>query len=354
MYNIYYIESAQLNYFLSRLKDSFKVFSPVAKERQGKGEIDYYYQALIPGQPFVYNPYRAVDPLKSFFTYPYEKLAEYFTAEKGVTELAQKTVIFGIKSCDLAGHKIQDFVFLEGVEVDSLYRLRRESAVLISSDCTDFKEVCHCLAWEIFPYPAAGFDLNLSPLNDGYLVEVGSNKGEGLIQQYKDCFAAAKDSQISGRQAKRHSLSERLKRHLLTQDLVCRNDAQRVVKDGYSLDTWKQFMLTCVECGGCNLICDTCHCFLLADNRAGRQNEKVRVWDSCLYANYARVAGGANPLKLRAQRLRNRFMKKFDFFVDNLGMPACCGCGRCIEVCPGKIDIREVLKDLAKRIAEAK
>jgi predicted aldo/keto reductase-like oxidoreductase len=42
-------------------------------------------------------------------------------------------------------------------------------------------------------------------------------------------------------------------------------------------------------------------------------------------------------------------MKKFDFFVDNLKMPACCGCGRCIEVCPGKIDIREVLKDLAAK-----
>jgi ferredoxin len=123
------------------------------------------------------------------------------------------------------------------------------------------------------------------------------------------------------------------------------------MKDGFALDTWKEFMLPCVECGGCNLICDTCHCFLLADRKSDGINAKVRIWDSCLYANYARVAGGANPLKLRAQRLRNRFLKKFDFFVDNLGMPACCGCGRCIEVCPGKIDIREVLKDLAKRLS---
>jgi ferredoxin len=112
-------------------------------------------------------------------------------------------------------------------------------------------------------------------------------------------------------------------------------------------------MRTCVECGGCNLICDTCHCFLLADRppQPGQSDataQKIRVWDSCLYANYARVAGGANPLKHRAQRLRNRFAKKFDFFVDVLKMPACCGCGRCIEVCPGKIDIREVLKSLAQ------
>ncbi|MCM8781306.1 MAG: 4Fe-4S dicluster domain-containing protein, partial [Candidatus Omnitrophica bacterium] len=257
-----------------------------------------------------------------------------------------------VKSCDIAGHRVQDFVFLEGVEVDSLYRLRRENTYLISGDCTDFKSVCHCLAWDISPYPTEGFDLNISTLNEGYLVEVGSKRGEELIQIKEDYFVPAKATQISACQAKRQAFVDRLKRHLLPQNLVSKNIVQRLVRDGYYLDTWQQFMFTCVECGGCNLICDTCHCFLLADRRIGesRQNEKIRLWDSCQYANFARVAGGANPLKTRAKRLRNRFLKKFDFFIDNLGIPACCGCGRCIEVCPGKIDIREVLKDLAKKL----
>ena len=109
-------------------------------------------------------------------------------------------------------------------------------------------------------------------------------------------------------------------------------------------------MLTCVECGGCNFICNTCHCFLLSDTGDESKNKKLKLWDSCQYANYSRVAGGANPLKARYQRLRFRFTKKFDFFMDNLGMPACCGCGRCIEVCPGKIDLREVWKDLEKKL----
>jgi sulfhydrogenase subunit beta (sulfur reductase) len=42
--------------------------------------------------------------------------------------------------------------------------------------------------------------------------------------------------------------------------------------------------------------------------------------------------------------LRNRYLKKFDFFVDNIGSQACCGCGRCVDVCPGKIDIRHILQ----------
>jgi sulfhydrogenase subunit beta (sulfur reductase) len=349
MHNIYYIESGQLDIFLNILKKSCAVFSPVAREQNFTQETDYSYQELAEGEPLVFNPYRAIEPIKTFFTHPQEELAEYFHTDKPVVDLT-KTVIVGVKACDISGHKVQDFVFLEGVEVDSLYRARRENTVFISSDCTNFKSVCHCLAWEILPYPVEGFDLNLSPLNDGYVVEAGSKKGEEFIQQYKEYFSPAKDAQIAARRAKRESLVDRLKRHLLTQNLVSKNIVQKLVKEGYNLDTWKQFMLTCVECGGCNLICDTCHCFLLTDIKKDHQNKKLRIWDSCLYANYAKVAGGANPLKTRAQRLRNRFMKKFDFFVDNLKMPACCGCGRCIEVCPGKIDIREVLKDLVKKI----
>lgn len=349
MSNIYYIDSSQLNTLFNKLKKKYKVFSPTVKESNFTKETDYSYKDLTKGEPLVFNPYRAVEPLKTFFTYTLDKAAEYFEQDESIADLPQ-TIIFGVKSCDIAGHKVQDFVFLEGVEIDSLYRLRRENTIFVSSDCTDFKEVCHCLAWEILPHPTAGFDLNLSPLNEGYLVEVGSPKGEDLIQQYKEYFVLAKDTQVAARKVKRENLIERLKRHLLPQQLVSKDTVQRLVRGGYSLDTWQQFMRPCVECGGCNLICDTCHCFLLADTKEGNINHKLKVWDSCQYANFARVAGGANPLKTRTQRLRNRFMKKFDFFVDNLGMPACCGCGRCIEVCPGKIDIREVLKDLAKKV----
>jgi predicted aldo/keto reductase-like oxidoreductase len=58
------------------------------------------------------------------------------------------------------------------------------------------------------------------------------------------------------------------------------------------------------------------------------------------------VAGGANPRRHLYERLRNRFDKKFDFFPQALKICACTGCGRCVEACPGDIDIREVLKGL--------
>ncbi len=349
MHNVYYSQSHKLNEFVSRLKADFRVFVPAVKLAESGKEAEYTYIRLADDAPLVFNPYRVIEPLKAFFTQFAEKVAGYFRPDAAPKQ-EEKTVIFGIKNCDLYGHKIQDFVFLEGVEVDAAYSLRRENTIFISGDCNDFKSVCHCLAWDVLPYPFEGFDLNLSPLNEGYLVEVGSEKGRDLIERYKEYFTPAKDAQISARKQKRENLVNRLKKHLLPQNLVAKDSVQKLMRQGYHLDTWQQFMLTCVECGGCNFICDTCHCFLLADEKEGQQNSKLRAWDSCQYVNYARVAGGANPLKIRTQRLRFRFTKKFDFFVDNLGIPACCGCGRCIEACPGKIDLREVLKDLAKKI----
>jgi len=67
--------------------------------------------------------------------------------------------------------------------------------------------------------------------------------------------------------------------------------------------------------------------------------------------SFARVAGDHNPRKHLHERLRNRFDKKFEFFPQVMAYTACTGCGRCIEACPGDIDIREVLKGLVAGIS---
>jgi ferredoxin len=36
-------------------------------------------------------------------------------------------------------------------------------------------------------------------------------------------------------------------------------------------------------------------------------------------------------------------MHKFRYYPENFGRVLCVGCGRCIEHCPVKIDLREVL-----------
>lgn len=334
MDEIYYITQSNWKIFLDNLKRTYRVFLP-----QPSGSEDYLYQEAKDSENFVFNAYRCVEPVKSFLAPAKEEITE-LVPEKPIA-------IVGLKNCDLHSLRVQDFVYEQDGEVDPFYHLRREKAVLISGDCTDYKDVCFCLALGVLPFGQAGFDLNLSCLNEGYLVQIGSQKGKNLITPYLEYFVTAKESQISSRTVKRENLKERLNKNLFSQNLPAKEILQSIVKNGYNAATWQNFMLTCVECGACNFICCTCHCFLLADTE-NNAPQRLRMWDSCQYANFARVAGGVNPLRRRSQRLRNRFLKKFDFFVDNLGEPACEGCGRCIEACPGKIDIREVLKDLAK------
>ncbi len=117
-----------------------------------------------------------------------------------------------------------------------------------------------------------------------------------------------------------------------------------VIKQNYDSSLWKEEAETCVECGACNTICPTCHCFLLYDQQDDNNLARFRLWDSCLIKDFAEVAGGANPRPQLWMRLRNRFEKKFDFFPAVNDVYACTGCGRCILACPAKIDIREVLR----------
>ncbi|MFH1201537.1 MAG: 4Fe-4S dicluster domain-containing protein [Candidatus Omnitrophota bacterium] len=335
-----YIKSERFKDFLQGLARTYQIFLPSSKDQ------DYFYSPFSSDKGFLFNQYRSVEPLKSFLTYARQNLGRLF-ADKNYSDRDKPLAIFGVKNCDLTSLRIQDFVFKEGIQTDPVYDTKRQNTLIVSSDCTAYKEVCFCLALDIKPHPESGFDLNLSVLNDGFILEIGSQKGRDTIKNLRHLFIPTTPGQLSGRRLKRENLIEKLKTYLLGLNLAPASSLQKAAKGGYhNLELWTHFMLTCVECGACNFICPACHCFILEDRLRKNNPVRSKVWDSCLYLNYAKVAGGANPLNTRAKRLRNRFMKKFDFFPDNLGTFGCTGCGRCIEACPAKIDIREVLKNL--------
>ena len=123
-----------------------------------------------------------------------------------------------------------------------------------------------------------------------------------------------------------------------------------IIEKNYVAPLWEEEAQTCVECAACNMICPTCHCFLLYDQKKEDLMARFRVWDSCMLKSFARVAAGANPRPRLWMRLRNRFEKKFDFFPNVFNIFACTGCGRCISACPAKIDIRSVLRRLVDNV----
>lgn len=356
----YFLKNEDLLTFLDRIEKEYDLFVPCRAKASLKSKCDFNFElpaqeyclkrySEINKEDFVFNDYRTVEPARTFFTYFKEEVCEYFTKDEsgGARKKKERPVaILGFKNCDIFSLKVQDYVFLQGAEEDPLYKSRREGALIISGDCPAFKESCFCRAFDINPFVSEGFDFNLSPIANGYLVDVASAKARAIAVSLRKLFTPATFGQLSGRSAKRESVTRRLEEHLTHHKIPGKESLQEIVLSGFASKIWEEQMLTCVECGACVFGCDTCHCFLLYDSSSQEDSRRTRIWDGCLFKNFTRVAGGANPLRLRSQRLRNRYLKKFDFFISNLGYQACCGCGRCIDVCPGKIDIRYILSKL--------
>ena len=287
----------------------------------------------------VLGGYRSVEPLKSLVFRPRESLGP------PAADAVSPQVVVGIKNCDLSALRIHDHVFRDTEPADPFYVAAREKTMLVACDCTDCREACFCTAVAEQPYPREGFDINISPMETGYLIETGSERGEALASTASACLGEADSASVAKRDDQRAAMTRRVADQAAGHGLTADLDYRRAVSATEEDRLWDEFAEDCVECGACNFVCCTCHCFLLVDGRSGGDSAaRIKQWDSCLYLNFARVAGGANPRPHRAERLHNRFDKKFCFFPQVLDRYACDGCGRCAEACTGNIDIRKVLK----------
>jgi ferredoxin len=82
--------------------------------------------------------------------------------------------------------------------------------------------------------------------------------------------------------------------------------------------------------------------------------ERLRVWDSCAFAGFTRMAGGHNPRKAVHDRRNRRFFRKLHhYFIQRELTAACIGCGRCAEVCHGDIGMPSVVEIIRRSTTES-
>ncbi|MFA5646034.1 MAG: 4Fe-4S dicluster domain-containing protein [Candidatus Ratteibacteria bacterium] len=278
---------------------------------------------------------RPAEPLKFFF-FPF---SQRILPSQNPSSFR---ILVGAAACDLEGLKVFDHVFSEGEYSDPDYLLRRNSALLISSDCSSPNRFCFCTAVGGKPYPTNGFDMNLSAIDEGYIVEIGTDRGRRFL---------GKDSRFLP--SSPEMLAEREKKRARATLYVTENSQTFHIEDKIPLEKrisftakeWQSLWSYCVQCGSCTFSCPTCVCFLLEDY-SGEKFVKVRTWDSCLLPGYAAMASGVSPRPLLTDRFKNRFMCKYSYMPQNFGHSGCTGCGRCIEGCAGKIDKRKVLQSV--------
>jgi len=135
------------------------------------------------------------------------------------------------------------------------------------------------------------------------------------------------------------------------------------LKKSYGTKIWKELEKRCLGCDKCTIICPTCFCFKIYDASTpfGKAHDKslsassdrvkfarYRERDSCFNSEFSEISGGEKFLKTIRDRIYNWYDHKFVRIPDEYGLPGCVGCGRCSEVCPAGINIKEVIANIQK------
>ncbi|MFH1621559.1 MAG: 4Fe-4S dicluster domain-containing protein [Candidatus Omnitrophota bacterium] len=347
----YFIQKKDFIDFLKELSSGFRIFYLKQDKtsfywKEGQRKILYWQEYKDSFDDLILDEVRSQDPLKQFVFSSREKVSENFHGEENKKN--QPILLIGAKNCDLSGLDVSDFVFMQGDFKDPFYINKRESLFIIASDCNKPIDTCFCLALDKKPYPEKNFDLAVCDIEEGYIVEAVGERSNNYISKHKSKFSPVTYDQLQKRENSRKETIQQLEANIKNNGIPNKSQLSGIMDKGFESDIWQEEIKTCVECGCCNTICPTCHCFFLGDSKEENKNIRYKIWDACLYKDFAVVAGGANPRKRLFQRLRNRYDKKFNFFPNVAGIIACTGCGRCISGCPAKIDIRRILKNLVK------
>ena len=323
--------------FIGHLNSFGQIHAPVKR-----GEKSFVFAPVTELTEIELNCNRTILPLKKYFFKPVDTMFN-FCAEKGyevpVEEQDKKYIIFGVHPCDIHGLKILDMVF-SGRYVDSYYFARRRRALIIGLDCTP-DELCFCRSTGT-DFVDSGFDLFLSDIDDSYLVRVGTSIGDDMVTAADSLFREVEKEDREKYKAKSIQRRESFQTEIQLQDFPEIMDLE------YESQVWQEVGEECLSCGTCSMVCPTCYCYAVFDelNLDASSGQRKRRWDSCLFKDYALVAGGHNFRAERSSRVKNRFFHKQRGFVTQYGRPSCVGCGRCKAYCPAGIDIVEIVNKL--------
>ena len=327
--------------FLKRLLADYQVMAPVEAEPgflrfeviedAGDVVLDYVSTILPPKQ--------AMFPQR-------EALLQFKTGgpdgKPAFEPVIDKTpqVLVGVHPCDLAGIAMLDWAFRRD-NPDEHYLARRAATAIIGVDCHP-DEHCFCTAVGTAA-PKQDYDLFLTPIGDGYLVSVGTDKGSRLLADFAQTREAEPaDLAAAGQwQAdKQQKVSRKFDTEVYNLPLT--------FQSGVSSPIWEEVSDPCLSCGSCNLVCPTCFCFDVEDlmDVDGKGGVRERSWDACQLDEFARVAGEGNFRGETHQRLRHRFYRKYDYLMTLYGAPFCTGCGRCGRSCPVDINITDTINAL--------
>jgi len=255
----------------------------------------------------------------------------------------QPMAFIGVRACEIAALGICDRVFLGGQFTDEDFRARRSAALIVAVQCTTSSSTCFCTSMGTGPEVRGGYDILLTEIGEGFVVQAGSPEGAAIVATLptRRPTHAESGAAVDNVEATRTRIGEVMPIAGIDERLKLQLDNPR----------WGVVAERCVECGNCTMSCPTCFCTSVMErsDMEGRLATTERQWDSCFDVNFAKVAGGDFRARPR-DRYRQWLTHKFSTWMDQFGSMGCVGCGRCITWCPAHIDVREELIAIAPPI----
>lgn len=300
-----------------------------------KGDPDLYFQHVVGPD----SPKRWLFP-PSQFLFGLRVEEARFVVEEGPPE-PPKLAFLGVRPCEIAAMAIQDRVFgahdprTFRCESNPYYTQARQNALIIAVNCTQPGGNCFCASMGTGPAVEKGFDLAMTELKAGFVVEVGSPRGAELIRQLPVREPSSAELELA--ELRLAQARNSMGRQMDTEGLA------EALEISIEHPHWDDVAKRCLGCGNCTMVCPTCSCSSMVDSSdlSGQHSSRLRIWESCFTHQFTYTTAGPHRTTIRA-RYRHRVRHKLSTWLEQYGGGfACVGCGRCITWCPAGIDITE-------------
>jgi len=245
--------------------------------------------------------------------------------------------IVGIRPCDAQAFQIVRRNFDNPEYRDPWWVRHFESTTLVGLGCNEPCSTCFCTAVGGGPFHEDGLDALVFDLGERYLIKGLTDKGEAFLAKMNG-GKPADQAVLKAAEDLTASASQKITSSPPTDPLKGKK-----INDLFNAPFWEEVAFGCLNCGTCTYLCPTCWCFDVQDEVLGKEGDRIRNWDSCMFPLFTLHGSGHNPRDKKVQRVRQRFMHKLKYYVDKYDNGVqCSGCGRCVRYCPVNIDIRDV------------
>ena len=336
------LKKSDLAGFFKSLSKDYQILGPV------KDGPRYRFDQ-VDGNEFPFDYQNTLMSPKDLFFPQSEKMFNFSTdpGQEGAFVLSEvpfspgPRLVFGIRPCDAKAFQVLDKIFNNDQYSDPYWQEKRNGTVLVGLGCNQPCPTCFCTSVNCGPFHEEGLDILACDLGDELLLKPVTAKGEKILEK-ADGLKPPQGKVDEKAAALRATAVEAIASQVPTENIF-----KRSVMELFEAGHWDRVFESCLNCGTCTYVCPTCHCFDIQDEVNQNQGVRMRNWDSCMSWLFTMHGTGHNPRPGKKERVRQRFMHKFKYIpLKRDGEIGCVGCGRCVNLCPVNIDVRDVVRDM--------